>query len=134
MAAIAIPGDGHRPIRVQPVKCCGPRTGIDPADDKLAAQLGSIKCGIDSRGRIKIESKDDMRKRGLPSPNRADAAAMIFSGRPNPAPMNVDSHGGENITRGSDDKGVVIAKGIGSLVVVSLRGQTQRAEIRTVNL
>jgi hypothetical protein len=38
---------------------------IDPYDDKLAAQLGSIKWGIDSRGRIKIESKDDMRKRGL---------------------------------------------------------------------
>jgi hypothetical protein len=33
---------------------------IDPDDDKLAAQLGSIKWGIDSRGRIKIESKDDM--------------------------------------------------------------------------
>jgi hypothetical protein len=30
---------------------------IDPDDDKLAAQLGSIKWGIDSRGRIKIESK-----------------------------------------------------------------------------
>jgi hypothetical protein len=43
---------------------------IDPDDDKLAAQLGSIKWGIDSRGRIKIESKDDMRKRGLPSPDR----------------------------------------------------------------
>jgi hypothetical protein len=37
---------------------------IDPDDDKLAAQLGSIKWGIDSRGRIKIESKDDMPKRG----------------------------------------------------------------------
>jgi hypothetical protein len=37
---------------------------IDPDDDKLAAQLGSIKWGIDSRGRIKIESKDDMRKKG----------------------------------------------------------------------
>jgi hypothetical protein len=43
---------------------------IDPDEDKIAAQLGSIKWGIDSRGRIKIESKDDMRKRGLPSPDR----------------------------------------------------------------
>ena len=34
---------------------------IDPDDDKLAAQLGSIKWGIDSRGRIKLESKDHMR-------------------------------------------------------------------------
>ena len=30
---------------------------IDPDDDKFAAQLGSIKWGVDSRGRIKIESR-----------------------------------------------------------------------------
>ena len=64
----------------------------------LAAQLGSIKWGIDSRGRIKIESKDDMRKRGLPSPDRADAMAIAFAGRANAAPMNVESHAGESIT------------------------------------
>jgi hypothetical protein len=71
---------------------------IDPDDDTLAAQLGSIKGGIDSRGRIKIESKDDMRKRGLPSPDRADAMAIAFAGRANSAPMNVESHSGECIT------------------------------------
>ena len=71
---------------------------IDPDDDKLAAQLGSIKWGIDSRGRIKIESKDDMRKRGLPSPDRADCAAIAFAGKANAAPMNVESHAGESIT------------------------------------
>ena len=36
---------------------------IDVLDDVLAAQLGSIKWTLDSHGRIKIESKDDMRKR-----------------------------------------------------------------------
>lgn len=51
--------------------------------------------GIDSRGRIKIESKDDMRKRGLPSPDRADAMAIAFAGRANAAPMDVESHAGE---------------------------------------
>jgi hypothetical protein len=40
---------------------------IDELDDVLAAQLGSLKWTLDSRGRIKIESKDDMRKRGMPS-------------------------------------------------------------------
>jgi hypothetical protein len=54
---------------------------IDPDDDKLGAQLRSIKWGLDSRGRIKIESKDEMRKRGLPSPDRADAMAIAFAGR-----------------------------------------------------
>jgi hypothetical protein len=41
---------------------------IDELDDVLAAQLGSLKWTLDSRGRIKIESKEDMRKRGIPSP------------------------------------------------------------------
>jgi len=36
---------------------------------------------VDSRARITIESKDDMLKRRLPSPDRADTAAMLFSGR-----------------------------------------------------
>jgi hypothetical protein len=49
---------------------------LDPEDDVLAAQLGSVKWGIDSSGRIFIESKDDMRERGLPSPDHADAAVM----------------------------------------------------------
>ena len=71
---------------------------IDPDDDKLAAQLGSIKWGIDSRGRIKIESKDDMRKRGLPSPARADAMVIAFAGWANAAPLSVESHAGGSIT------------------------------------
>jgi phage terminase large subunit len=45
-------------------------------DDDLIAQLGSLRFFLDSRGRIGIESKEEMRKRGLPSPDRADAAAM----------------------------------------------------------
>ena len=45
-------------------------------DDELKAQLGAIKWTVDSSGRIKIESKDDMKKRGLPSPDRADACVM----------------------------------------------------------
>jgi hypothetical protein len=71
---------------------------IDPDDDKFTGQLGSIKWSVDSRGRIKIESKDDMRKRGLPSPDRADALAIAFAGKANAAPMNVESHAGESIT------------------------------------
>lgn len=50
----------------------------DGEDDDLVAQLGSIRWWQDSRGRIHIESKDEMRKRGLPSPDRADAVMMSF--------------------------------------------------------
>jgi hypothetical protein len=46
---------------------------IDPDDQKLLAQLGSIKWWVDSSGRIQVEPKEDMKDRGLPSPDRADA-------------------------------------------------------------
>jgi hypothetical protein len=49
---------------------------IDPDDDDMAAQLGSIKYKHTSRGQVLIESKDDMKKRGLPSPDRADALML----------------------------------------------------------
>ena len=49
---------------------------LDPGDDELAAQLGSIRYRFTARGQIQIESKDDMRKRGLPSPDRADAVML----------------------------------------------------------
>lgn len=49
---------------------------IDEEDDVLAAQLGTIKWKINSAGRIQIESKEDMKKRGLNSPDRADGMMM----------------------------------------------------------
>jgi hypothetical protein len=51
---------------------------VDPDDDELAAQLSAIKYKMNSRGQIQIESKDDMKKRGLQSPDRADMLAMAF--------------------------------------------------------
>ncbi len=52
---------------------------IDPVDEELMAQLASLKWKADSRGRIMIESKDDMKKRGLESPDDADAASIAFA-------------------------------------------------------
>jgi hypothetical protein len=46
---------------------------LDPADLELQSQLQNIKWWVDSGGRIQIESKDDMRERGVKSPDRADA-------------------------------------------------------------
>jgi hypothetical protein len=70
---------------------------IDSDDDVLAAQLGSIKWKLTSRGQIQIESKDDMRKRGLPSPDRADALAFVFAYVDIPK-IDMQSHQGESIT------------------------------------
>jgi hypothetical protein len=57
---------------------------IDPADDELAAELGAVKYKFTARGQIQIESKEDMRKRGLPSPDRADAVMLTASTTPLP--------------------------------------------------
>jgi hypothetical protein len=50
----------------------------DGEDDDLIAQLGSIKWKVTAGGRILLESKEDMKARGLPSPDRADAAIMAL--------------------------------------------------------
>lgn len=50
-----------------------------PPDDELAAQLANLKYKFDSRGRIMIESKDEMKRRGLPSPDKADALVLAFA-------------------------------------------------------
>lgn len=52
---------------------------IDATDDDLTSQLANIKYFINSRGCVQIESKDDMKRRGLSSPDRADALAMAMS-------------------------------------------------------
>lgn len=49
-----------------------------PNDERLKSQLASIKFGYTSKGQIKIESKDEMKKRGLKSPDRADAIAITY--------------------------------------------------------
>lgn len=49
-----------------------------PDDPLLINQLASIKFTYDSKGRIKIESKDDMKRRGLKSPDRADALVICY--------------------------------------------------------
>lgn len=52
---------------------------LDEDDEDLISELAGMQFKIDSRGRILIESKEDMRKRGLPSPDLADAIALAFS-------------------------------------------------------
>jgi hypothetical protein len=54
-------------------------SGLD--DDLAITQLASIKYEINPRGQIEIESKDDMKKRGLKSPDRAEALMLCFANR-----------------------------------------------------
>jgi hypothetical protein len=54
------------------------RLDLDPQDDQLAAELCNLKYKR-TGARIQIESKQDMKARGIGSPNRADAVMLAFS-------------------------------------------------------
>lgn len=51
---------------------------IDPSDD-LAIDLTGPEYEVDMRGRLKLETKDSMKKRGLASPDDGDALALTFA-------------------------------------------------------
>jgi len=50
---------------------------ILPNDDDLVGQLSCRKYEMTSSSKIKVESKDDMKKRGLPSPDEADCILLL---------------------------------------------------------
>lgn len=58
-------------------------------DEELMSQLSNIKYKINSRGQIQVESKEDMKKRGLPSPDRADALMFAFAKDVKGAPLKI---------------------------------------------
>jgi hypothetical protein len=62
-----------------------------PNDPELIAELVGLRWKVDSRGRVLVESKEDMRKRGLRSPDKADALMLAFSsqGRMLEGPLGV---------------------------------------------
>lgn len=51
-----------------------------PDNDELHGELCSLGFKFTSSGQLQIESKDDLRARGMPSPDGADALAMTFYG------------------------------------------------------
>jgi phage terminase large subunit len=50
-----------------------------PNDEDLIGQLSTRKYSITPKGRIRLETKEDMKKRGLRSPDRADALVLAFA-------------------------------------------------------
>lgn len=61
----------------------------DNAED-LAGELSSVKYKINSNGQIVVESKDDMKRRGLRSPDIADALGLTFAPRGNAVNISQD--------------------------------------------
>lgn len=54
-------------------------TGLIDEDQELRDDLIGPEYGFDKEGRILLEKKEDMKKRGLPSPDDGDALALTFA-------------------------------------------------------
>ena len=65
---MAVDEDGH-PKAVEAVL---------PDDDDLIGQISSRRYTMTDNGRIKVESKKEMKARGLPSPDEADAVLLAY--------------------------------------------------------
>lgn len=50
-----------------------------PDDDDLKTDLTSVEYGYNVRNDLQLERKEDMKKRGLSSPDRADALALTYA-------------------------------------------------------
>lgn len=50
-----------------------------PDDPELEADLTGVEYGFSSKNQLQLEKKEDMKKRGLSSPDCADALAMSFA-------------------------------------------------------
>jgi hypothetical protein len=55
------------------------KAGCLPDDRELLAELGAVEYGYDAADALLLERKDDMRRRGLASPDDADALALTFA-------------------------------------------------------
>lgn len=54
-------------------------TGSLPRDTLLAAELSAPMFSYNAQNAIMLERKEDMKKRGIPSPDVADAFTLTFA-------------------------------------------------------
>jgi hypothetical protein len=52
---------------------------IDPRDEELYQDLIGVETVPRVDGKVQLESKEDMKERGIPSPNKADALFLTFA-------------------------------------------------------
>ena len=52
-----------------------------PDDEVLSQQLTQRRCSASKNGKLNLESKSEMKARGLASPDRADAVVMAVGAK-----------------------------------------------------
>lgn len=79
------------------------KRGSIPNDATLRSQFHGEKCpkySFDNRGRYKLETKDEMKRRGVDSPDRADALAYTFAMPVQPKPSAIAPLVDRNLSAG----------------------------------
>ena len=66
----------YRPGNADPDLCV---TATGPEVERLKSQVSAIRFKYDTRLRPKCETKQEMKDRGMPSPDETDAAALAFA-------------------------------------------------------
>jgi hypothetical protein len=83
-----------------------------------------------SNGQIAVETKEEMRKRNLPSPDPADALVYSFI-HMDAQSVDIESRAGESIT--GDEQGVVIARASVHLsLFVHASRRDERRSVRSI--
>lgn len=60
-------------------RACLPAPGAEQSDTELGTQIKSVAYAFDDKSRLILEKKKDLKARGLPSPDLADALALTFA-------------------------------------------------------
>jgi hypothetical protein len=69
--------------------------GAIPDSDELESDLTGREYGFNGDQAIQLERKDDMKKRGLASPDNGDALALTFAWPVGPRVQRIDPHTGQ---------------------------------------
>lgn len=94
------------------------------APTRLIAQMSSPKYGNDSAGRIVVEKKRDMRRRGVNSPDLADAVNLALYEPPGQAPASIERAGDHRVPTGPQARsrpGAPMSGGGGNVVPLGPR-------------
>ena len=91
-------------------KCKAWLEGMDvkiPHDDRLWAELAAPRYHFTSSGKIQVESKEAMKKRGIHSPDRADAVCLSLANEMTTMAYGTSSAGSWNKPLRREIRGVV---------------------------
>ncbi len=76
----------YRPGNADPDLCI---TATGPEVERLKSQVSSIRFKYDTRLRPKCETKQEMKDRGMPSPDETDAVALAFAESEQAVPWDI---------------------------------------------